>query len=61
MKCYMSEMTYGPDSALRLAHRSSERASLNLNIWILYRETHDGSQAENMGQCKTERSPTYEI
>jgi len=54
-------VTYGPDSALRLAQRSSEKASLNLNIWILYREAHEGSQAENMGQCKTERSPTYEI
>jgi len=52
MKCYKSELTYGPDSALRLAQRSSERASLDLNIWILYRETHDGSQAENMDSAR---------
>lgn len=54
-------MTYDPDSTLRLAQRSSEKASLNLNIWILYTETHDGSQAENLGEHKTERSSTYEI
>jgi hypothetical protein len=57
----MNEVTYGPDSVLRLAQRSSEKASLNLNILILCRETYDGSHAENMGQCKIERSPTYEI
>jgi len=54
-------MTYGPDSAHRVAQRSSEKVSLNLNILIPYRKTHDRSQAENMGQCKIERSPTYEI
>jgi hypothetical protein len=51
---------YGPDSAPRLAHRSSEKGSLYLNFWIHYTETQNRSHAENVGQHRAKRSPTYD-